>query len=81
MDSDGDSVWCSLCPKGSEVVPDDSETASTSDEAPDRDAVAEDIGSASLFCSSARHILDWWNVREREGIEDRKLDTRGAMRI
>ena len=75
-----DSVWCSLWPKGSEVVPDDSETASTSDEAPDWD-VAPDVVSVSLFCSSARHILDWWNERESEGIEDWKLETRGAMRI
>jgi hypothetical protein len=30
-----------------------------SDEAPDWDAVPEDVVSVSLFCSSARDILDW----------------------
>jgi hypothetical protein len=62
-------------------VPDDSETASTSDEAPDWDADAEDVVSVSLFCSSARYNLDWWNVRERYGMEDWKLVTRGVYRI
>ena len=51
------------------MVPDDSETAS---------CVDEEVVS---FCSSARHILVWWNEREREGIEDWKLAMRGAARI
>jgi len=51
------------------VVPDDSERASS--------AVDEVV---SFFCSSARHVLVWWNEREREGMEDWKLVTRGLAR-
>lgn len=49
-----------------------------SEEAPDWDADPEDVVSVSLFCSSARNNLDWWNVRERDGMEDWKLVTRGV---
>jgi len=65
VDSETASDW----PRGSDVVPDDSETASWA------------AASVSFFCSSARHILDWWNEREREGMEDWKLFTRGLARI
>jgi hypothetical protein len=74
-DADSETVadWCSLWPRGSDVDPDDSDTAS---------CAAEYAASASsFFCSSERHILDWWKEREREGMEDWKLVTRGAARI
>lgn len=60
---------------GSEVVPDDSETASWAGE----DACSLD--SASFFSASASLVLDWWNDRETDGIEDWKVLKRAAGRI
>lgn len=60
---------------GAEVVPDDSETASWAGE----DACLLD--SASFFSSSASLVLDWWNDRETDGIEDWKVLKRAAGRI